>query len=168
MSYVSHLACSVCGAEYPKGRVMNLCDNDGRPVQMVLDLERLRSERGPDGWWSPSRRNLWRFGGLLPLDVENPEDRQHIVSLGEGFTPSRVYSHPLADRLGCRLEVKDEGKPYAGFGGNPTLSFKDRGMAMTVSMARSLGLTRLAVPTQGNAGIPWPNMPWRGRSKPPL
>src|SRR5262249_55167383 len=53
---------------------------------------------------------------------------------------------------GCRLEVKDEGKPYFGFGANPTLSFKDRGMAMTVSMARSLGLARLAVPTQGNAG----------------
>ncbi len=50
------------------------------------------------------------------------------------------------------LEVKDEGRHYRGFGGNPTLSFKDRGMAMTVSMARSLGLTRLAVPTQGNAG----------------
>src|SRR5262249_30089884 len=62
------------------------------------------------------------------------------------------YEHPLANRLGCRLEVKDEGRPYRGFGTNPTLSFKDRGMALTVSMARSLGLTRLAVPTQGNAG----------------
>src|SRR5262249_30991692 len=58
----------------------------------------------------------------------------------------------LADKLGCRLEVKDEGKPYPGFGANPTLSFKDRGMALTVSMARALGQTRLAVPTQGNAG----------------
>ena len=48
--------------------------------------------------------------------------------------------------------MKDEGKHYRGFGGNPTLSFKDRGMAMTVAMARSLGLSRLAVPTQGNAG----------------
>ena len=70
----------------------------------------------------------------------------------KGCTPCLPYAHPLADRLGCRLEVKDEGKPYAGFGANPTLSFKDRGMAMTVSMARSLGLNRLAVPTQGNAG----------------
>jgi threonine synthase len=48
--------------------------------------------------------------------------------------------------------VKDEGIPYPGFGANPTLSFKDRGMALTVSMAKALGLTRLAVPTQGNAG----------------
>ena len=48
--------------------------------------------------------------------------------------------------------MKDEGRPHRGHGANPTLSFKDRGMAMTVSMARALGLTRLAVPTQGNAG----------------
>jgi threonine synthase len=152
MSYVTHLACTVCGAEYPAGRVMNLCERDGRPLRMVLDLERLKAERGRDGWWSPDRRNLWRFGGLLPLDADHTEDSRHIVSMGEGCTPCLEYPHPLADRLGCRLEVKDEGKHHAGFGGNPTLSFKDRGMAMTVSMARSLGLTRLAVPTQGNAG----------------
>jgi len=152
VGYVSHLACSVCGAEYPASRAMNLCPHDGRPVQMVLDLERLQAERGRDGGWTPERPDLWRFGGLLPLDVNDTEDRRYVTSLGEGCTPSRSYPHPLADRLGCRLEVKDEGKPYAGFGANPTLSFKDRGMALTVSMARAFGLTRLAVPTQGNAG----------------
>jgi threonine synthase len=131
---------------------MNLCERDGRPVQMVLDLERLKAERGADGGWDPSRRDLWRFGGLLPLDIADPDDRRHIVALGEGNTPSLPYPHPLADRLRCRLEVKDEGRPYPGFGANPTLSFKDRGMALTVSMARALGLSKLAVPTQGNAG----------------
>jgi threonine synthase len=131
---------------------MNLCEQDGRPLQVVLDLERLASERGRDGWWTPERLNLWRFGGLLPLDFDSPEDRRHITTLGEGATPSLDYAHPLAERVGCRLEVKDEGRHHRGFGGNPTLSFKDRGMVMTVAMARSLGLTRLAVPTQGNAG----------------
>ena len=131
---------------------MNLCERDGRPLQMVLDLERLKAERGPDGWWNPDRRNLWRFGGLLPLDADDPEDARHIVNLGEGCTPCLPYPHPVGGSMGCRLEVKDEGKHHAGFGANPTLSFKDRGMAMTVSMARALGLTRLAVPTQGNAG----------------
>ena len=152
MRYVSHLACPTCGATYPKDRVMNLCDRDGRPVQMVLDLDRLRAERGNDGGWDPSRRDLWRFGGLLPLDVADPVDRRSVVSLGEGNTPSLDYAHPWADRLQCRFEVKDEGRPHAGFGSNPTLSFKDRGMALTVSMAKALGLGRLAVPTQGNAG----------------
>jgi threonine synthase len=152
MSYVSHLSCSVCAAQYPAGKVMNLCERDNRPIQMILDLDRLKSEVGREGWWDPSRRDLWRFGGLLPLDITNPVDRRFIMSRGEGHTPCRPYSHPLSEALGCNLEVKDEGKHYAGFGGNPTLSFKDRGMTMTVAMARSLGLTRLAVPTQGNAG----------------
>jgi threonine synthase len=152
MGYVSHLSCSTCGADYPAKSVMNLCRHDGRPLQLVIDLKRLAAESGADGWWNPTRRDLWRFGGLLPLDVNDPADRPHIVTLGEGHTPCLPYAHPFADRLGCRLEVKDEGKPYVGFGANPTLSFKDRGMAMTVSMARSLGLDRLAVPTQGNAG----------------
>ena len=152
MRFVSHLACPTCGATYPKDRVMNLCERDGRPVQMVLDIERLKAERGAEGGWNPARRDLWRFGGLLPLDVADPEDARSIVSLGEGHTPSLDYPHPWADRLRCRFEVKDEGRPHPGFGANPTLSFKDRGMALTVSMARALGLSRLAVPTQGNAG----------------
>ena len=80
------------------------------------------------------------------------QDSRHVVCLEEGYTPQLAYHHPLAEALGCRLEVKDEGKHYAGYGGNPTLSFKDRGMAMTVSMARALGVKKLAVPTQGNAG----------------
>ena len=152
MGYVSHLACTVCRTEYARDRVMNLCEQDGRPLQVVLDLDRLRAEKGRDGWWYPERRNLWRFGGLLPLDFDCSEDLRSITTLGEGYTPSLPYEHPVARSVGCHLEVKDEGKPHRGFGGNPTLSFKDRGMAMTVAMARSLGLTRLAVPTQGNAG----------------
>ncbi len=152
MRYVSHLSCSVCGAEYPADRIMNLCERDNRPVQIVMDLERLPAERGADGWWNPSRPSLWRFGGLLPLDFDDPEDRKWIPTLGEGHTPALPYAHRIAEQIGCRLEVKDEGKHHAGFGGNPTLSFKDRGMVMTVAMARALGLNRLAVPTQGNAG----------------
>lgn len=152
MRYVSHLACPTCGATYPPDRVMNLCERDGRPVQVVLDLDRLKAERGPDGGWDPTRPDLWRFSGLLPLDPLDPLDRRSIVSLGEGNTPGLDYPHPWADRLACRFEVKDEGRPHPGFGANPTLSFKDRGMAMTVSMARALGLSKLAVPTQGNAG----------------
>jgi threonine synthase len=152
MSYVSHLACTVCGARYPADRVMNLCERDGRPVNVVLDLERLKAHKGAGGWWQPARRDMWRFGGLLPLDASDPADRRYVVSRGEGATACLGYPHPLAERLGCHLEVKDEGKHHPGFGANPTLSFKDRGMAVTVSMARSLGLERLAVPTQGNAG----------------
>lgn len=132
---------------------MHLCKEDGRPVKMVYDLSRLQSDYPGTSWYNPERRDMWRFGPLLPLDPNEPEDEQHIVSLGAGFTPHLDYSdHPLAARAGFRLMVKEEGRAYDGYGANPTQAFKDRGMAVVVSMARKLGLGRLAVPTQGNAG----------------
>ncbi len=166
MRYVSHLACSVCGATFSANGAMNLCPHDGRPVQMIMDLDRLKAERGREGWWNPGRHDLWRFGGLLPLDIEDVADSGSIVTLGEGCTPSLTYAYPLAERVGFRLEVKDEGRHHRGFGANPTLSFKDRGMAMTVSMARALGLERLAVPTRGTPETRWPSMPSPVRSRP--
>ncbi|CAN5137320.1 threonine synthase [soil metagenome] len=148
-----HLRCLGCGRRYSPDTVMNLCDDDARPLEIVLDLERLTAERPAMSWYRPDRNNLWRFGGLLALDFDDPEDRRHIINLGEGHTPLFAWhSQTLAERYGFRLWLKEEGMPVPGFGANPTLSFKDRGMAMTVSMALKLGLTRLAVPTQGNAG----------------
>ncbi len=146
MAYVRCLRGIGSGRTYPPDTVMNLCPEDGRPVEIVLDLERLRAGRPGTTWYHPERPDLWRFGALLPLDIDDPADRPHIVTLGEGATPTWSYDdHPVARRAGFRLTVKDEG-------GNPTGSFKDRGMAMVVSMARKLGVRRLAVPTQGNAG----------------
>lgn len=96
---------------------------------------------------------MWRFGAMLPLDVQDATDQTHIVALGEGHTPFLNYSdHPLARQLSLKFEIKEEGLSQEGFGQNPTHSFKDRGMAMAVSMAQKLGLKKLAVPTQGNAG----------------
>lgn len=153
MSYVRSLRGLGSGIEYPADRPMNLDPTDSRPVEIVLDLERLKRDQPDCAWYHPQRRDLWRFGALLPLDIENPEDRRHIVTLGEGCTPLRDYTnHPLVKKLGFRLQVKDEGKAEPGYGANPTQSFKDRGMAMTVSMARRFGLSKLVVPTQGNAG----------------
>jgi threonine synthase len=140
-------------AEYPLDAVMNLDPLDGRPVEIVLDLERLAAERPAASWYAPARPDMWRFGALLALDAAAAEDARHIVSLGEGHTPLLDYrAHAVARAGGLQLFVKDEGRPHAGFGANPTQSFKDRGMAMVVAQARRLGLERLAVPTQGNAG----------------
>jgi len=149
----SRARCIACGAEYPADRPMNLCPQDRRPVEMLLDVDRIdRGERSP-AWYHPEIKSMWRFGSLLPLDCASSEGREHIVSLGEGHTPELDYSdHPLARQGGFSLRIKDEGRAHQGFGANPTQSFKDRGMAVTVSMARALGIERLAVPTQGNAG----------------
>ena len=153
MSYVRCLRGLASGIEYPADVPMNLDPADGRPVEMVLDLERLAAEKPAAAWYDPSRPDLWRFGALMALDMANPDDARHIVALGEGCTPLLDYrDHPLAASAGFALQVKEEGKAHPGFGANPTQSFKDRGMAMVVAQARRLGLTKLAVPTQGNAG----------------
>jgi threonine synthase len=153
MSYVRCLRGIASGVEYSADAPMNLDPVDGRPVEMVIDLERLATELPKAGWYNPNRRDLWRFGGLMALDINNVEDARHIVALGEGATPLLDYSrHPVAKSAGLALSIKEEGKAHPGFGANPTQSFKDRGMAMVVAQARRLGLQRLAVPTQGNAG----------------
>src|SRR5439155_26143751 len=84
--------------------------------------------------------SLWRYRELLPLPVDAAP-----VTLGEGMTP--LLDCPrLAKSLGVsQLLIKDESQL-------PTGSFKSRGMAAAVSMAKHLGVTRLALPTAGNAG----------------
>ena len=153
MSYARCLRGLASQAEYPVDAVMNLDPVDGRPVEIVIDLERLERERPRASWYNPARPDMWRFGALLALDVNDPGDARHIVGLGEGHTPLLDYRHhPVAAKAGLKLGVKDEGRAHPGFGANPTQSFKDRGMAMVAAQARRLGLTRLSVPTQGNAG----------------
>jgi threonine synthase len=83
---------------------------------------------------------MWRYRELLPY-----ADPKQVVSLGETITPI-VRCPRLGPLLGSRnLWIKDESRL-------PTGSFKSRGLAMAVTMARQFGLTRLAIPTAGNAG----------------
>lgn len=153
MSYVRCLRGIASGIEYDADVPMNLDPADGRPVEMVLDLERLAAERPGAQWYDPARRDMWRFGALMALDATDPGDARHLVALGEGGTPLLDWrAHPAAAAAGLALQLKDEGGAHPGFGANPTRSFKDRGMAMVVAQARRLGLRRLAIPTQGNAG----------------
>jgi len=153
MSFVRCLRGLGSGTEYPVDVPMNLDPVDGRPVEMVLDLDALARQWPDASWYTPGRRDMWRFGGLMAMDVNDPGDARCITALGEGATPLLDYSdHPAAREGGFQLALKDEGQAHPGYGANPTGSFKDRGMAMVVAQARRLGLTRLAVPTQGNAG----------------
>ena len=97
MSFISHLQCIRCGAEYPADSIMNLCPVDDSPVEIIMDLERLMAEQPNQAWYQPDRNDMWRFGGLLPLDINNPNDQPHIFNLGEGHTPLLDYNdHPLA------------------------------------------------------------------------
>jgi threonine synthase len=83
---------------------------------------------------------LWRYREFLPLRVE-----KNRVSLGEGFTPL-IEASRLASALNLKkLWIKDEAQ-------NPTGSFKDRGLSVAISLAKELGIEKVAVPSAGNAG----------------
>ncbi|HVD28591.1 MAG TPA: threonine synthase, partial [Mycobacteriales bacterium] len=129
-----------CGRTHDAFVRQGLCPACGAPLLARYDLGAVTTTRE-----QVSRRppDLWRYHELLPVSA--PE---HVVTLGEGMTPLLP-----APRLGAEigvpgLLVKDEGAL-------PTGSFKARGAAVGVSRARELGATRLAMPTNGNAGAAW-------------
>ena len=139
MSFVTHLECADCGAEYPAGEVHGLCTKCHRPLWVRYDLDALKKEF-PQKALFGRPPTIWRYLEMLP--VENPA---HIVSLTETITPI-LRANRLAAEFGLEnILIKDESRL-------PTGSFKARGMAMAVTMANEFGLKRLAAPTAGNAG----------------
>jgi threonine synthase len=140
-SYVTHLECSLTGKHYPAGEVHGLSD-EGRPLLVRYDLERLRRDVSRDSLVASGAPGLWRYAPFLP--VRRAENR---ISLGEVMTPiiALTRSAPALGALPQRVLVKDEGRL-------PTGSFKARGLCLAVSMARELGIEHLAIPTNGNAG----------------
>ena len=135
---ITHLECGLCGLKHEARRLLNLCRECGKPLLVRYDLEQAARTLTKESL--PSRRaDLWRYREVLP--VENDEN---IVSLGEGWTPL-LRANNLGARVGMKeLYIKDESQ-------NPTQSFKARGMAAAVSMAKELGAAKLAVPSAGNA-----------------
>ncbi|MFP5263623.1 MAG: threonine synthase [Blastocatellia bacterium] len=134
---VTHLYCSSCAKEYEARRLHNLCDC-GKPLMVAYDLGRVAATLSREAL-AGREPTLWRYREVLPVD-----DDANRLSLGEGMTPL-IKADRLGARLGMRnLFVKDESL-------NPTASFKARGMAVAVSMAKELGARKLAVPSAGNA-----------------
>jgi threonine synthase len=141
MSYLDYLECPRCGARYHAGELHNLCAC-GSPLLAMYDLAALAAGLYPSDL---ARRppNIWRYSEFLPVD-----DPRHIVSLGEGWTPT-LRAQQIGERLGLnQLWVKDEGL-------NPTGTFKARGASAGTSRAKELGVKAVAMPTAGNAGGAW-------------
>ena len=140
-TFVSHLECSSTGKHYPPDAPIGLSEA-GKPLLVRYDLEGVAGAITPEGL-KARPPDMWRYRELLPV-----RRAENIVSLGEMQTPL-IPCPNIGHRLGLgepgRLMVKDEGRL-------PTGSFKARGLAVAVSMAKELGLTRLAMPTNGNAG----------------
>jgi threonine synthase len=137
--FLTHLECTACGLWHEWSQLQNLCTACQKPLFPVYDLAAVGRVLTREAL-ATREKSLWRYREVLPLPA-NVEP----VSLGEGGTPL-LRAARFGDRLGLsNLWVKDEAQ-------NPTQSFKARGMAVAVSMAKHLGATRLAVPTAGNAG----------------
>jgi threonine synthase len=140
-SYVSHLYCPKCENTYSAKEVNQLCEC-GSPLLVAYKINELKEDFKRDdlGRRDP---NLWRYHELLPV-----EDPQYVVTLGEGMTPM-LHMNKIGKQMGIpNLFMKDEGLIPSG-------SFKSRGAAVGVSKAKELGVGKLAMPTNGNAGAAW-------------
>jgi threonine synthase len=137
-TFVSHLECSYTGKVYPAEQLHGLAEA-GKPLLVKYDLDALGKAISKDDLKS-RLPEFWRYREFLPL-----RKSANVVRLGEVMTP--ILAAPkLQVRYGCgEILIKDEGRL-------PTGSFKARGIALAVAMAKELGITTMAMPTNGNAG----------------
>ena len=138
--YITHLKCSRCGKVYPYDSKPITCESrDYGRLDIYYDYEALKEFFTRKYLESRPLINQWKYRDLLP-----PKDERNIVTLGEGATPL-LRADRLAEALGMRkIWLKDETR-------NPTGSFKDRGMSVSVSVAKEFGYTKLTTASSGNA-----------------
>lgn len=138
-SYLVNLSCSKCGKIFSKDEVLTFCPDCQATLLSNYDLNAVRAEVDRDEITSRPR-GMWRWHEMLPV-----QDMENIVSLGEGDTP--LLSAPrIGSQLGlANLFVKEESN-------NPTGSFKARGLSAAISKSKEVGVTKVIIPTAGNAG----------------
>lgn len=137
MNWAKDLVCPRSGERDRLSKLHNLSPA-GAPWLVEYDLGPERGKRLLRGL--PRRPwTMWRYHELLPVD--DPERR---TDLGEGGTP--LVSLEGGPALGRRVWVKQEA-------GNPTGSFKARGLSMALNRARELGVSGVRLPSAGNAAI---------------
>jgi len=137
-TFVTHLECSATGKRYAPD-VLHGLSEAGKPLLVRYDLEGVKRAVTREQMTSRDG-GFWRYRELLPV-----RRSEHVMALGEMTTPL-VELPALAHAAGARrLLVKDESRL-------PTGSFKARGLALAVAMAKELGVRRMAMPSNGNAG----------------
>ena len=126
------LTCTACEATFSPHQLQTVCRQCGQPLR--ADYFFAPDQFTPDDLEDiPS---LWRYHPFFPSIAE-----VHRISLGEANTP--LVEH---DYRGRKVYLKDETV-------NPTGSFKDRGLCLALSVARALGVKRVALPSAGNAAV---------------
>jgi threonine synthase len=136
LSYLLHLKCRECGRTYPLEPIA-ACSECWAPLEVIYDYDRLRSELKREQVASRSQ-SMWRYLELLPVKQE-PWVGKHT-----GFTPL-VCAPRLAKALGVReLYIKNDAVNH------PTLSFKDRVVAVALSKAHEFGFDTVGCSSTGN------------------
>ena len=139
-NFVTHLECSLTGKKYEKNKIHGLSE-EGKPLLVRYNLKKMGEIISREDIGKNSEPGFWRYSFMLP--VEKKENR---ISLGEVITPLIKLEEAVKKfNFNSTVHIKDEGLL-------PTSSFKARGLAMAVSMAKQLNLKHLAIPTNGNAG----------------
>ena len=137
-TFVTHLECSYTGKVYQADKLHGLSE-DGKPLLVKYDLEKL-SESVTKESLNTRLPEFWRYREFLPV-----RKSKNIVRLGEIMTPLLSATNLQQEWGSGEILIKDEGRL-------PTGSFKARGLALAVAMAKELGVERMAMPTNGNAG----------------
>lgn len=132
-----HYECISCGKTFPTSKSLYTCPECDSLLEIELDLEKVKEEVNKKKL-EEECVTAWKYAPFLPV-----EDESKIVSLNEGGTP--LYNcENLAEELGVdELHVKFEG-------GNPTGSFKDRGMTVGVTKALEYGVHTVTCASTGN------------------
>ena len=137
-TFVTHLECGKTGITLDADVLHNLSPA-GWPLLVRYDLAAIKSALNRSDLDARSS-DFWRYRELLPV-----RHHENIVTLGEMATPLVIAQNLMQDLTAGPILIKDEGRL-------PTGSFKARGLALAVSMAKELGVTCMAMPTNGNAG----------------
>lgn len=136
MGYVRGLKCRECGREYPVDPIY-VCEFCFGPLEAVYDYKKIKRVMTRKAI-EKREKNLWRYKELLPVDGE-PQ-----VGLQSGFTPL-IRADNLADEIGLKeLYIKDDTVVH------PTLSFKDRVVAVALTKAKEFGFDTVACASTGN------------------
>jgi len=135
MPHITHLECSRCNTLFDPSTPQTVCTKCAGTLYVRYDLTAAKGIAARDAIGTAKEdrpwSGMWRYRSVLP-SVEP-------VTLGEGWTPmlpSRRYENAY---------LKEEGA-------NPTGTFKARGLALAITMARHYGIKKVAVPSAGNAG----------------
>ena len=135
-THAYQLRCRECGKTF-ENQPRSICEDCFSPLEVTYDYDQIKKQVSREVFASRAD-NLWRYRELLPL----PEGFQ--PSLPVGFTPL-INAPRLGEKIGSRkLWIKNDAVCL------PTLSFKDRVVAVALANARAFGFETVACSSTGN------------------